>query len=1005
MTEIEKMTPEKNKHFAEAGWKQQNISFKSNNKKKPYTRQLLYVRERDLDEFSMKSSEPWDSQNRKSIGAQGLSDSSRTGSNIPMGSGTKDLNPDACSDGLTDSCGIGSFPSVQHMRSQQETLVVGFDSEWQNTPQGRTMLSWQFSVACQGKLVEFVFLQNSEEPLSLQWALGCILDYLGYAPVDLRKYRRYTYSRELDERGMPKPVKTGNLEEARSSAVYLCRCRNFTSERILERSDCCSPANQRDWRWFYLDYDFSSLGSIPVCLVCHAGKVDISTLLRDEKPDIMPLLSEIQGGLVSRKTIPAFPIMSPSDIHRHKVHYISLSVRDTMCHAPADMKSLACLGQLIGVPKVEVSDCEKKDMSALLRKNPVRFFQYASTDSTITLLYAASLYGWNRAVPLTVTSAAASVMKGSMMEYLACNTPGEFNLVYRGLKKLSRGLTQREDCPAYLANSQLAPVSDAAHSVQYYATQAYHGGYNGCSEVGYFPEDTWDYDLKNAYPTAMCLVPDIHWDAPVETEIRERALCLEDWANRSLLTPFFGYVTFSFPESVAYPCIPVNVDGCLVYPRTSSGLDGVYTTGQHIFLALKLGASVYCQKGYFLRTRKNKDGQESRCLSIAVKQLVKDREHAKKRFGKGSLAELLLKMMVSSGYGKVAQGVVEKRHWDAQLDKMVCLGASPITSPVSAALITSLVQCVLLAAQNQCHDLGHMTCSVTTDGFISNCPEEVLKSLDLYGFRSVMEDARSFLTDGENSALWECKHTQNDLVNFTTRGNVSLLPHGVCAHNSAKSDYPSDSFQDRLWLMTQVLSREGPVAYSSPLWTSFKELLQGKDFTVQERICQVRMDFDMKRKPDLSGLRTDTVEVDGRKYHIAHFATSPFEDVQEFQHYRNVKEQCKVLRTVEDWYAFRDKLCKPKCCDKGGGKKIRDMSRSILLSCIMGYRAGLYRIPPLDDRKRVKDKIDYINQHSLSEKPFQESDWKNCRKPERQALMLPDDMVAVQLRKLGGTFG
>ena len=71
----------------------------------------------------------------------------------------------------------------------------------------------------------------------------------------------------------------------------------------------------------------------------------------------------------------------------------------------------------------------------------------------------------------------------------------------------------------------------------------------------------------------------------------------------------------------------------------------------------------------------------------------------------------------------------------------------------------------------------------------------------------------------------------------------------------------------------------------------------------------------------------------------------------------------------------------------------------------MGYRAGLYRIPPLDDRKRVKDKIDYINQHSLSEKPFQESDWKNCRKPERQALMLPDDMVAVQLRKLGGTFG
>lgn len=88
--------------------------------------------------------------------------------------------------------------------------------------------------------------------------------------------------------------------------------------------------------------------------------------------------------------------------------------------------------------------------------------------------------------------------------------------------------------------------------------------------------------------------------------------------------------------------------------------------------------------------------------------------------------------MVNSGYGKTAQNVVEKSTWSAYKDEMENLGCSSITNPVAACMITSIVRAVLLATQNQCHALGFMTCSVTTDGFISDVPEDTLKSLDLF---------------------------------------------------------------------------------------------------------------------------------------------------------------------------------------------------------------------------------------------------------------------------------
>lgn len=863
------------------------------------------------------------------------------------------------------------------------------------------MLSWQFAVVWNGRLVEVCFLKDGDASLSLDIALGFVLDYIEVASVDVRKIRRYAYCNAWHD-GKPVVTETDSLNEARENCIYVYRgCDTdgrFSRERIADMPDRCTKRSVRDWAYFHTFLDYKVVESIKVTLVCHTGKVDLTGL--SEIDYTLSRLTELQGGLVSLQPIRIAP-KSMKNANNTSVYPVSLSVADTMCHAPAGMKKLENLGNAVGIQKVDIPESRKEHMLQLLENDPVTFMEYASTDSVVTLMYASALYGWNNTPPVTVTSAAAGVMKKNMMEYLGIDphdTDG-FNRIYRGLEKVSHGKYKLPDRPGFCENTSLEPISDKACTIQRYASSAYHGGYNCCCEVGFFPFETHDYDLRNAYPTAMCLVPDIDWENPIKFHVQNRNMDLRDFQTIdgcfNPVAPFVGYCRFQFPDSVKFPCIPVNVDGIPIYPRSSEGLDGVYVAGPYIYLAIKLGATVFCENGYFLNILLTPDMHESRSLSHAVIQFVKDRNRAIEIHNKKSLAELILKVMVCSTYGKNSQNVIQKHTWSAYKDSMENIGCSAITNPFSAMMTTSIVQCVLLACQNQLDSLGYISCSVTTDGFISDCPYDVLASLDLFGFSDCMGQARLFLTDGKNAGLWEEKHHQNDLINFTTRGNVSLLPHGVCAHNSAKSGYESDSYEDRLWLMSQVLSRTGTVDCTNKKFSSFKTIVQKKtDFRVDYETRHLRMDFDLKRKPDRDSFRTDHPVVNGVTYEIAHFDTVPYDSVAEFRLYRKKKELCKCLRTEEEWKSFFLKVDTNGCSGI-----VKDLEWSVLNSVIMGYRAGKWDIPALED-KTVSEKCIWINRHNCSSRKFKESDWKNARRPDRQANMLPAEYLTDKILEL-----
>ena len=999
--------------LAAKGWRTENMGqFRSNGQIRDKRGFKLYTRRRNLrrfiDDFSKKSSSTLCSN-------PDIYRGSRAGSSSPMGEQKPQMTPltlweepsKTSSDPKSKLPALSSFaeyPSLVAARAEKPCLLIGYDSEWQNMDSGREMLSWQFALVDDEYLVEFVFLKDGEKDLSLQDALACILDHLGkYASVDVRTIRRYRYCPEWKE-NTPVEKVTADLTEARSCSRYVYRegC-GFTREKINDMPDRFYGRDTRDWAWFHTYLDYSLVDSIKVTLVCHTASADISSLNYEWK-NALRYLTEVQGGLVSLQPIRYAP-RSLKNVNNTSIYPISLSIADTMCHAPAGKKKLKNLGEAVGVEKLDLDEETKDHMKELLAQDPVLFMEYASTDSIVTLLYASALYGYNNALPVTITSATANVMKEVMMKYLECATPEEFNRVYRGLEKVKHGKLKFEDRPGFVETSSLEPISHDANVIQNCASRAYHGGYNICTEVGYFPYETYDYDLQNAYPTAMVLVPDINWANPIRSEIIRREMTLADFTGIggiNPITPFVGYVRFEFPETCKYPCIPINVDGIPLYPLTSEGMDGVYVAGPFVWLALKLGAKVYCDRGYFLNVLYTDNYEkESRSLAAAVKQLVVDRNRAKKEKGKGSLEELILKTMVNSGYGKNAQNVIQKTGWNAYKDLMEDLGCSAITNPVSAMMITSIVQVELIAAQNQIHNLGYMSCSVTTDGFISNCPENLLKSLDLYGLRRFMEAARIFLTDG-NQELWEMKHRQDDLVNFTTRGNVSLRCKerdgydGVCAHNSTKSGYPSDSYADRLWLMTQVLSRNGTVNYIDDKWPSFKDLVHGEPYLVEKGKLtrRIRMDFDMKRKPIRDSFTTDHVTLNGTTYEIAHFDTMPFRTVEEFRIYRNKHKDVDVLRTENHWKIFWQKVDLNAC-----GAQPRDMDWAILNSCIMGHRAGRWTIPGLED-KTVEEKCEWINRFNRSKKKFKPSDWKNARRPERQANMLPKELIKDRLNEL-----
>ena len=920
--------------------------------------------------------------------------------------------------------------SVKAMRSNKDSLVFALDTEFIYSESGkeRFILSYQFAFYDPNddtKIHECVFFPATDKRLSFWRMMSWILtEYNLCESYDFRSTYRWLST-----------VKSGKKSSLKSpEKAYETSVVETEKDLLLKQfGETGAPFRSKDYGkdGGYI-LDFSDIEKTDITLICHFGTADLSTFdVPNYEIDILDVLakcSHLQGGLVSLRPSCEFPKVIQK---RHRFYPIRLNIRDTMCFAPAGQKSLKSLGESISVKKIELPYNSISRMDKYFSENPVHYMEYAINDSVICLMYSSELWGINKAMPVTTTAGALKFAVSTIKNHFRAKKAEELDLFYRGLQIKKSGKEKNSNTgKRFRDEKRLEAISDDAFLITNAATNAYAGGFNGCLGARYVDIVTHDYDLKNAYPTSMSCITDPDWlsDSLISHTIEKRLLTIKDFNSPYDL--MFGDVEFEFPENVLFPCIPINVNGSLIYPRTSKGLTKCYASGPELYLAVKLGAKVMARRVYVVSQKIMPDGTPSRCLSKVCQQLVQDRNLAKAKWGSNSFEQNLLKIGINSIYGKTAQNIKPKKSWNAKLAKMDDIGPSRITSPVHACLTTSGVRAVLIAAMNQLSELGYKCYSATTDGLISDAPLKVLKGLNLYGFKKCFEDARMRLTGSRD--MWEEKHTNSSFLNFSTRGNISQdlackgKNAGVCAHNGFRPSYGladddkidirSGGALDRYITMSSVGKRNGRVSSTAKHFTGFKELSyhgydleKRKDFIPESEIRNLRMDFDMKRKPLESSFEqvfftvkgvTEKVMIEGVEKEITvpditdcewvNFDSVPYYSVIEYEIYKHIYDSMACLRTKADWDKFWLKI-HALSSKNNHSKHITNASWSILITCVMGHRLGHWEIPALSDKtKSVEEKVAWINKFNTSGKKFTVSSWKNCRRQDRKDQMIDE---------------
>ncbi|WP_420098947.1 hypothetical protein [Corynebacterium sp.] len=234
-----------------------------------------------------------------------------TGLSSTWGTPDSNIDPDPAETGASapvvggsGASGVGAvvfseLPSVAAMVSGRRVPMVGFDTEFVTLDGERVIVSYQFSVVDPedpGLMVQTVILPPSGRLIRLSTALHQV-----WLSTRLWEHPA-VMAKGIGPDGVPVPTVSGP-----SATVNLT----------------------------FLDTIYSH-GGAPFVLVSHCGVADMTTFWdgRNEQ-DILTRLTSAAGGLVTLQ-----PVRDPRyDVKRRKCVPFTLSVIDTMAHAPAEQNS------------------------------------------------------------------------------------------------------------------------------------------------------------------------------------------------------------------------------------------------------------------------------------------------------------------------------------------------------------------------------------------------------------------------------------------------------------------------------------------------------------------------------------------------------------------------------------------------------------------------------------------------------------------------------------------
>jgi hypothetical protein len=583
-------------------------------------------------------------------------------------------------------------------------------------------------------------------------------------------------------------------------------------------------------------------------------------------------------------------------VAEEKIAEFRVCVRDTILLAPANAKSLADLGALMGFPKIKLGDTPEQDrkvkenMAAYRREHWPAFREYAIRDAQVCVRFAERIIRQSQTLfksfkmPATLTSFGTKLL---LQQWKEIDLDRDAVLGQETVKE--KYFDKRR---GHFVVRTVTPLMEEAHYNEAFITETYHGGRNEQFIFGIADEGMWrDHDLSSAYTTAMSLIGLPNWE-----EIRHQTE-IDD--IHPLELAYFS-VDFEFPQEVRFPTLPVRTGNGIIFPRKGNAK----CAAPELVLAMKLGAILEVRKGVRVKSERDKP-----IFKDFIRTCIENRGKHKK----GTFDNFFWKEVGNSTYGKTAQGLRQKRVYNLHNDDMEVLPPSKITQPYFASFITSFTRAVLGEILNGFSDRVQVF-SVTTDGFLANANDLEIQKATMGELFAAFSDARRQL---DNSSPLEVKHTVRQPLGWRTRGSATLKPGEggdgiVLQKGGIKTNELLDVHDENRVTVDLFLNRTPEQKIPYKTGAGIKDMMRNDtDFVFRSVTKRLSMEFDWKRRP--VNVRDVDVEFDGKRYTHLTFDSVPIEDHQTFSQIRdawetydkNARHNLKLVADLKAFEAFR----------------------------------------------------------------------------------------------------
>lgn len=597
---------------------------------------------------------------------------------------------------------------------------------------------------------------------------------------------------------------------------------------------------------------------------------------------------------------------------------------DTLLITPGGMGLAEC-GELLGLPKLTIpAPYSITNMREYLLGDRAGFEAYALRDAEIAVRYALQVRNFCARelmidrVPATIGAMAVSRFTKTLKE----NNMSPEVCLGTHIKTRELWLTEKQAFRT-IKNPASVPSRELFET---FPINCYHGGRNECFMMGVTPSDHWyDYDLAGAYTTGLLdiLTPDYG-----NIRLSKNP---DDYCGHVM---GFALVTFRFPESVPYPSLPVRTDQYgLFFPLSGES----WATAPEIELALSLGAEMTIHNGIIVPWICDTSPHNSESTSVFLPFVQQVREN-RNRHIKGSLEEKFWKEIGNSLYGKLAQGLRAKTAFDTARGLNRSLPPSSVTQPFFAAHVTGFIRAVVGELMNALPSDSSVV-SVTTDGFLTNCP---LDKINMSGPLSSRFQSLCDIVDPGSSML-TCKHEVSQLIAMKTRGQLTYraIQGKPVVHARAgvkpPADIPRSDYND--YMVDLYLNRlPGQTLSRSTLISTREMWLSESDLVSWEQDIRLNLEFDFKRQPVRPAMNEG---------HLLMFSR-PWDNMEEALQQRSLFDdwrQTHTLKTLADWDDWCDFLyCRTVFSDmklKVGSKRSDDILVRLFLRALTQCQWGL----------------------------------------------------------------